>query len=371
VVRALTRREQAEFALLGVTVLSSAPGGACSEGCGACGSAATTDDGGTCAGSGAGRKPARSGGRRDGKLSANPKGGGGGGRGGIPDLETEEAIDDLEDALENWFEHPGSTRAELRFERAHDALYDPGDPYAHVPRVVLPDVSDNCLNLTAEQLNRRCPPPYLLPATLPTQQQADDHKGLSVTIGVTAALSSSDAGCEFDLLKMAALLIDQNQDLLSYALCLAGAGNQKTSCMLDILSHSWWPWDKEPDIVLRDHIAPDLVGYPAVAWANPVTKEINLDQSSDWWACMVEKFCSGDASSRTCAAVDVAAVIVHEAMHLCWADLTDRPDRCSIVYLVENTYRWAMLQRYPDSLNDSGCAAAAKPLDDSVQEVPC
>jgi hypothetical protein len=80
---------------------------------------------------------------------------------------------------------------------------------------------------------------------------------------------------------------------------------------------------------------------------------------------MVEKYCRvGDAAAMACAAVDVAALIVHEARHICWADLIEASGECSIVYLVEDTFRWAMLERYSldrdgDGVYEEGARADA------------
>jgi hypothetical protein len=55
---------------------------------------------------------------------------------------------------------------------------------------------------------------------------------------------------------------------------------------------------------------------------------------------------------RLCVAIELTATILHELLHVDYASLSnkDKPGTCEESYLIENMFRWAMYQRYPEAL---------------------
>jgi hypothetical protein len=66
----------------------------------------------------------------------------------------------------------------------------------------------------------------------------------------------------------------------------------------------------------------------------------------------------GSDADRLCTALDLACVVVHEMVHVCGQDFDDWMDNegvCHGSYMVENIFRWAMMQRYGDATRSSCC----------------
>ena len=56
---------------------------------------------------------------------------------------------------------------------------------------------------------------------------------------------------------------------------------------------------------------------------------------------------------RLCVAIELAATILHELLHVHYSNLSneDQSGTCEESYLIENMFRWAMYQRYPEALD--------------------
>lgn len=58
---------------------------------------------------------------------------------------------------------------------------------------------------------------------------------------------------------------------------------------------------------------------------------------------------------RMCAAVDLAATLLHETIHTLGVNMLDEPGDCDLTYLIENNFRWAMFQRYAHATEGACC----------------
>src|SRR3954451_25226108 len=70
------------------------------------------------------------------------------------------------------------------------------------------------------------------------------------------------------------------------------------------------------------------------------------------------------SADQFCIAADLAATLLHELVHSCWATsgsadhppgTKDAANRCSTSYLIENSFRWALGQRYPCLGSSTDC----------------
>ena len=104
------------------------------------------------------------------------------------------------------------------------------------------------------------------------------------------------------------------------------------------------------------------------AVASLTSRSITICTGSCWWEVLLRKFKDGDDAARTCAVVDLAVTLAHEAAHLCGADPVTETDLShagcgSDAYRFENYLRWALAHRYPHLLGDKCCERWA---DDAV-----
>jgi hypothetical protein len=54
-------------------------------------------------------------------------------------------------------------------------------------------------------------------------------------------------------------------------------------------------------------------------------------------------------------AVDAAALLLHEMTHAAGLGFQDTPGTCAQTILFENTFKWAMLRRYPVAMETPCC----------------
>ncbi len=98
----------------------------------------------------------------------------------------------------------------------------------------------------------------------------------------------------------------------------------------------------------------------SVAWTSYVTSTIAVCTTHPAIQKYAAVFRCGSATERLCVAVDLAATLFHEFTHLCLLN-TDDPagvdcDKRSS-YRAENTFRWALLQRYKRAMEAPCCQA--------------
>lgn len=97
-----------------------------------------------------------------------------------------------------------------------------------------------------------------------------------------------------------------------------------------------------------------LRGYPDYTYIHD-SIHFYAPQEGSHFEDVVENYCTGSYETKVCLAVYIASVLLHEMAHTCGASYFDGGGApCRASYLIDQTFLWAMLNRYPAGLL-SGC----------------
>lgn len=189
---------------------------------------------------------------------------------------------------------------------------------------------------------------------------------------------------EVELLHTAWGILVDNLDLVDWAYCLVFGPDANVGSA--IRNHIVPPdWTTRVRVDFNDN-AWDFFSTPGRAGG-----VIRIGRANSRWVDYVDKWRSGVAAHRRCAALDLSATLLHELIHTVWRGLDDwmgvlddaddsdaarvlldlieratgseLPDlefpvdpaeTCYRPYLLENIYRWALFRRHPWA-SDSWC----------------
>lgn len=174
--------------------------------------------------------------------------------------------------------------------------------------------------------------------------------------------------CDEDLAEIVQLawaMLHTNRDLLDWASCVVfGADDAE---IIGNFVDALWPF--RIDVVSEDKLINDANGDDLCQTVGAVMLGIPVDRIEvcrvapivkewiDVWKC-------GNEPERTCVLFDVATILAHELAHvalLAGPDLFD--EDCLDSYVFENTFRWALFQRYPGAAGAACCGSIKDSLD--------
>lgn len=169
---------------------------------------------------------------------------------------------------------------------------------------------------------------------------------------------------ERELIQAAWSLLEENIDLVRWAICLR-YGATKAERVMDRLTNNidgtWWVGLYVMDVAFGGpfFVPPFLPTLPP----SRVSDALIIVRGSDFWQDLLKMWTSGDLSSRSCAALDFAAGLAHELCHVGRYTMVDLEidgdgitETCFTSFIIGNTVRWALFQRYPPALmGDSNC----------------
>ncbi len=200
----------------------------------------------------------------------------------------------------------------------------------------------------------------------------DDYAARDVPLDIYD-LRGKTSDCEdalADIIRAAWALLMANLDLVRWAACYVfGPGEREAECLVNAINGMAAERDGILDIFsdgrLTDVdiyiVSPDWAGA-GVSWGLRI---MVIYAGHEYWNVATSQWCCGDNLTRTCMALDVATILLHELLHYCKYDSADAEvsgtdvtvsDSCGLAYLLEGAFKWAILGRYPDLAESSCCA---------------
>jgi hypothetical protein len=179
--------------------------------------------------------------------------------------------------------------------------------------------------------------------------------------------------CEKQLVARAWGLLQDNVDLVRWALCKASGHEQQSDCIEQYIRYPWWirirkntercaDGDQAMSMMAFLKTYPDLhVCFRGQEFRVDADgrERCRFEGSNDLWASF---FCVDDGVDRdtfadqSCSAARIASILLHELIHICgrgathgeiipgW-DLSKRD--CDVPNLIQNFFMDAVTQRYP------------------------
>ena len=186
-----------------------------------------------------------------------------------------------------------------------------------------------------------------------------------------------ETAMERELIQAAWALLQDNLDLVRWAICMRYGADKAERVMDRLTDHvdgTLWTGVYVADVSFGGpFFVPPFIPTPF----NPthITRNSNalfIVRGSGLWQGYLEKWSSGDLSSQSCVALDFAAGIAHELCHVARYNAVDLEfddvpllgpkygdgvdSRCFDSYIIGNSIRWALFQRYPPaSMVDQDC----------------
>jgi hypothetical protein len=185
--------------------------------------------------------------------------------------------------------------------------------------------------------------------------------------------------CEKQLVARAWGLLQDNVDLVRWALCKASGHEQRSDCLEQYIRYPWW-------IRIRKNTErcaniDDAMSMMAFGRAYPVLhvcfrgqeRRVNAEGdevcdfvgSNDLWAsffCVDDGFDEDTFADQSCAVARIASLLLHELTHTCgrgvqhgqfgW-DLSKRD--CDVPNLIQTFFMDALTQRYPAIFLSESC----------------
>jgi len=162
-----------------------------------------------------------------------------------------------------------------------------------------------------------------------------------------------------DVLNAAWILLNENTDLIEWVVC--SVFGKSGACISAIAS---WSSFLPPNVECSSREfgfwppCPKFVAltiWPHITFCS--TRPLNGVYSN--------AFECGTDADRLCVAIDMAATLFHEFTHFCGLNPGDPAGvPCRPSYLAENTFKWALLNRYPAALDSECCGGSyGNPLD--------
>ncbi len=161
---------------------------------------------------------------------------------------------------------------------------------------------------------------------------------------------------ERSLLLSAWAILSDTMDLAKWAVCLTYGPNRPASLCLEERVRFNIGGQIRISCCPNDNAAQ---GAPNLSGGR-----IWIDRTTDEHARMVTAFLSDSVNDRLCAVLEYAAVLYHEALHVCWLEWGvgsgHSQNSCDRVYMAGNIYRWALAQRFPTSGNSDCCLSSSR-----------
>jgi hypothetical protein len=124
-----------------------------------------------------------------------------------------------------------------------------------------------------------------------------------------------------------------------YVACSKEEGPEPYTCVEgDFTAHSYeWP-------------IPDIEGFGVAGegWITLCMEEPENKAALRAWL-------HGSDADRICASIEIGVWLLHELTHICLLNYDQDEDACEYSYTTGNSYRWAMLQRYPEAESSDCC----------------
>lgn len=195
-----------------------------------------------------------------------------------------------------------------------------------------------------------CPSPCL------DLQSTADFESLDLDEAARHVVIHDANSSEEELLLTAWAILLANQDVMEWVLCwLYGAGGG--DCYLNRLNRT----SSRVEIKVTDSRAG--CKHDFTGGADLTGGYIKVCCTRDAWIKYTRIFASSAVEDRMCSAIDLAATLFHELTHVCWRSPDDTSCTCQYSYMIENLFRWAIMQRYPDATASDCCEYAAS-MDD-------
>ncbi len=191
-------------------------------------------------------------------------------------------------------------------------------------------------------------------------RSVDDFENMQPdrSIVVTGATAEEER-----LVRMAWALLVANLDLVQFADCWAQGGISGGCVAGRVAANLMYPAPVHVDVYDAAEgaflVAPSSeCRSPFYGIAPPVGGFgglIQVCRGTPWTDSYLGAWRKDDRYERLCAALDLAATLLHETTHLCGLAIPDAGERCRVSYLTENTFRWAIYKRYGDAQRTSCC----------------
>lgn len=226
----------------------------------------------------------------------------------------------------------------------------------------------------------------------------------------TCGLSQDDVDAGVDLIGAGVALLVENEDIVSWLTCLLEAWSPDlesidlTGCVLALLNgNGAWPPMHVYVFCLFDDAGKTGAAYNLAAsnpgpdgWQGPI-----IPLGHNHWRDAATTFRDGSDEEKLCAAADMAAVLLHEMVHVCGgtSPTVDNPlgatdhklecdnqgldreavptccwDECR---MIQRSLWWALAQRYPCLTSVADCCDWSEPenfmysADGGVPGTPC
>lgn len=153
-----------------------------------------------------------------------------------------------------------------------------------------------------------------------------------------------------DLLRQAWGVLQNNVDLINWAVCWATGNSNGDHCIVNRISRT----SSRVEVRLYDEGTCPVQVTNFYGAVDGTGGRIRICKSGDWEVYR-EKFTSGDELMILCSVLDLAAAICHELTHVCGRASGDEPDGCYRSYLIENAFRWGLFRRFPAAAVGTCC----------------
>ena len=206
-----------------------------------------------------------------------------------------------------------------------------------------------------------CPPPFAGWADPPEIDVATDSSGCLTDLGEKLRVSNCSSGMS-DFYRAAWCFLLENWDVVKWIFeinfgtseCIGNVLNHRTVGFYVACSNS-----RSSGLLYCDSGS-----YAAHSYEWPVADTPEGGVPGEGWItiCMEHSFAKerlrafrAGGKDKLCALIDLAATILHELTHICALNYDQDEDECETSFTTENTFRWAMAQRFPDSCDSSCC----------------
>lgn len=159
---------------------------------------------------------------------------------------------------------------------------------------------------------------------------------------------------ELEMIRAAWALLRENIDIVKWAICLR-YGKTKADDIMD-----WLTDHVDGSRWTGVYVLDTSIGGPFFVPPRAVPSVIIVSRGSDLWQGYLDYWTSGDPSTQACMALDFAAGLAHELCHVARYNIADVDafefdpgtdvTTCYTSFIIGNTVRWALFQRYPPGM---------------------
>ena len=188
-------------------------------------------------------------------------------------------------------------------------------------------------------------------------------------------VSDAFTTCERELVARVWGALRQNVDLVEWAMCMSpNAMEDERSCLRQMLTDA-----TEPLTIVPEDEGDDCLGPKGNAWGMKQRrgKIVICTLPGSPFARATELWCGcTDPTARACAVFSMATTLLHELSHSCgWQhDAEVRREtgilkRCQEVFLLQQSFAYAVFQRYPEAAASRCCVAWATTFPGSGERI--